>query len=156
MLRIRLSRVGKKNKAQFRVTVAEARRAPTGRFIEILGHYDPHTKEKVFNKERIEYWISKGAKPSATMNNFLVDAGIIKGEKVTSWKPKKKEGAKKEDGNKNASLEKKAEKEKGVEKVEKVEKKQSEEEEKKENNGNEKVTEQKTETKQEEKKTEKK
>ena len=90
MLRIRLSRVGKKNKAQFRVTVADARRAPTGKFIEILGHYDPHTKEKVFKKERVEYWISKGAKPSATIHNFLIDAGIIKGKKVASWKPKKK------------------------------------------------------------------
>ncbi|MCK4592465.1 30S ribosomal protein S16 [Candidatus Parcubacteria bacterium] len=91
MLRIRLSRVGKKNKAQFRVTVADAQRSPTGKFIEILGHYNPHTKEKVFKNERIEYWISKGAKPSSTVHNFLIDAGIIKGEKVTSWKPKKKE-----------------------------------------------------------------
>ena len=91
MLRIRLSRVGKKNKAYFRVTVAEARRTPTGRFIEILGHYDPHNKKKIFNKERIEYWISKGAQLSPTVNNLLIDAGIIKGEKVTSWRPKKKE-----------------------------------------------------------------
>ena len=90
MLRIRLSRTGKKNKAQFRVTVADARRSPTGKFIEILGYYNPHTKEKVFKNERIEYWISKGAKPSPTVHNFLIDAGIIKGEKVTSWKPKKK------------------------------------------------------------------
>ncbi len=91
MLKIRLCRVGKKNRAQFRVAVADGRRAPGGRFIEVLGHYDPHTKEKVFKKERIEYWISKGAQPSSTVHNFLVDAGIIKAEKVTSWKPKKKE-----------------------------------------------------------------
>jgi len=90
MLKIRLSRVGKKNKAQFRVTVADGRRAPSGKFIEILGHYNPHTKERVLKNERIEYWISKGAKPSATVHNFLVDTGIIKGEKITSWKPKKK------------------------------------------------------------------
>jgi len=91
MLRIRLSRVGKRNKAQFRVTVAEGRRSPTGRFIEILGHYNPHTKEKIFKKERVVYWISKGAKPSPAVHNFLIDAGIIKGEKVMTWKPKKKE-----------------------------------------------------------------
>lgn len=96
MLRIRLSRVGKKNKAQFRVTVADARRSPTGKFIEILGHYNPHTKEKAFKNERIEYWISKGAKPSPTVHNFLIDAGILKGEKMTSWKPKKKEKGEKE------------------------------------------------------------
>lgn len=93
MLRIRLSRGGKKNNAQFRITVADGHRAPSGKFIEILGHYNPHTKEKVFKKERIEYWISKGAKPSSTVHNFLVDAGIVKGEKVTSWTPKKKETA---------------------------------------------------------------
>lgn len=145
MLRIRLSRVGKKNKAQFRVTVAEARRAPTGRFIEILGHYDPHTKEKAFNKERIEYWISKGAKPSATMNNFLVDAGIIKGEKVTSWKPKKKEEVKKEAPIDNKQVEEKQ-----------ADKKPEEIKEKKKNGGEEKTTKQKTENKQGEKKTEKK
>ena len=97
MLRIRLSRVGKKNKAQFRVTVADGRRSPTGKFIEILGHYDPHAKKKVFKRERIEYWISKGAKPSATVHNFLIDAGIIKGDKMISWRPKKKKGNEKEE-----------------------------------------------------------
>ncbi len=93
MLRIRLSRGGKKNNAQFRVTVADGHRAPSGKFIEILGHYNPHTKEKVFKAERIQHWISKGAQPSATVHNLLIEAGVITGEKVTSWKPKKKEGA---------------------------------------------------------------
>ncbi len=111
MLRIRLSRVGKKNKAQFRVTVADARRSPTGKFIEILGHYNPHTKEKIFKNERIEYWISKGAKPSPTIHNFLVDAGILKGEKVTSWKPKKKEKSKEEAKEAKTEENKKSEKE---------------------------------------------
>ena len=91
MLKIRLNRIGKKNRASFRVTVSDSRRAPGGKFIEILGYYDPLTKEKSFNKERILYWMSKGAQSSATMNNFLVDAGIIKGEKVVVWRPKKKE-----------------------------------------------------------------
>ena len=90
MLRIRLSRVGKRNKAQFRLTVADGKRSPTGRFVEILGYYNPHSKEKVFKEDRIKYWISKGAKPSSTVHNFLLDAGIIKGEKVKSWSPKKK------------------------------------------------------------------
>jgi len=93
MLRIRLSRGGKKNNAQFRITVADGRRAPSGKFIEILGHYNPHTKEKALKKERIEYWISKGAQPSPTVHNLLVDEGVLKAEKVTSWVPKKKESA---------------------------------------------------------------
>lgn len=145
MLRIRLSRVGKKNKAQFRVTVADARRAPTGKFIEILGHYNPHTKEKVFKKERIEYWISNGAKPSATIHNFLVDAGIIKGEKVVSWKPKKKEKtevkAKAETENKTTE-EKTAEPEnKTEEKKETVEPKKEEQEKSKDEAGEKKAVE---------------
>lgn len=91
MLRIRLSRVGKTNNAQFRITVADGHRAPSGKFIEILGHYNPHTKEKVFKEERILHWIARGAQPSPTVHNLFVDAGIIKGAKVTSWVPKKKE-----------------------------------------------------------------
>ena len=127
MLRIRLSRVGKKNKAQFRITVADGHRAPTGKFIEILGHYNPHNKEKVFKQERIEYWISKGAKPSATIHNFLVDAGIIKGKKVTSWKPKKKKGEDK----KEEITEKKIAEPMEPEKKEEVKKEENKPEEKK-------------------------
>ena len=106
MLRIRLSRVGKRNKAQFRLTVADGKRSPTGRFVEILGYYNPHSKEKVFKEDRIKYWISKGAKPSSTVHNFLLDAGIIKGEKVKSWSPKKK---KDEDKKETSASEKKEE-----------------------------------------------
>lgn len=93
MLRIRLSRGGKKNNAQFRITVADGHRAPSGKFIEILGHYNPHTKERVLKADRIKYWISRGAQPSATVHNFLITDGIVTGEKVTSWTPKKKESA---------------------------------------------------------------
>ena len=125
MLRIRLSRVGKKNKAQFRVTVADARRSPTGKFIEILGHYNPHTKEKVFKNERIEYWISKGAKPSPTVHNFLIDAGIIKGEKVTSWKPKKKEKNEEEKPKETKIEEKKKEEAQPVKEEVKLEEKET-------------------------------
>ena len=121
MLRIRLSRVGKKNKAQFRVTVADARRSPTGKFIEILGHYDPHTKKKVFKQERIEYWISKGAKPSATIHNFLIDAGIIKGDKMIAWRPKRRKGEEKKMEKKVDKKVDEPAKEKKVEKVEKNE-----------------------------------
>ena len=128
MLIIRLSLIGNKNKAQFRLTVADARRSPTGKFIEILGHYNPHTKERVYKNERIEYWISKGAKPSPPVHNFLIDAGIIKGEKVTSWKTKKKENDEKEKTG-EAKIEKKEEKKEAEEKVKKEEIKKDEKEE---------------------------
>ncbi|MCK5475380.1 MAG: 30S ribosomal protein S16 [Candidatus Pacebacteria bacterium] len=116
MLRIRLSRVGKRNKAQFRLTVADGKRSPTGRFIEILGYYNPHSKEKVFKEDRIKYWISKGAKPSSTVHNFLLDAGIIKGEKVKSWSPKKK----KDEDKKETSVPEKKEEASAPEKKEEI------------------------------------
>ena len=116
MLRIRLSRVGKKNKAQFRLTVADGKRSPTGRFIEILGYYNPHSKEKVFKEDRIKYWMSKGAKPSSTVHNFLLDAGIIKGEKVKSWSPKKK----KDEDKKETSVPEKKEEASAPEKKEEI------------------------------------
>jgi len=144
MLRIRFARMGKKNKAQFRVVVAEKARAANKKFIEILGHYNPHSKEKVFKKERIQYWISKGAQPSPTVHNFLVDLGIIKDKKVTSWKPKKKakevekieaKESGKENKDENKSIDKKAEpeKEKPSEENEKDEVKETEKAESKEN-----------------------
>lgn len=139
MLRIRLARTGKKNKAQFRVVVAEKTRAASKRFVEILGHYNPHSKEKVFKKERIQYWISQGAQPSATVHNFLVDAGIIKGKKVTSWKPKKKseEEKQKEAEEMKVKEEAKAKKEAGESEVKKeaVEKEETKKED--ENNNSE-------------------
>ncbi len=136
MLRIRLSRIGKRNKAQFRVTVSESRRSPMGRYIEILGFYNPHTKEKVFKEERIKYWLSKGAKPSATIHNFLVDAGIIKEEKVISWKPKKKENKeekeqKKQETGAEVKAEDKKESKKEEAKAKREDKKDDEEKEKK-------------------------
>ncbi len=142
MLRIRLSRVGKKNKAQFRITVADGHRAPTGKFIEILGHYNPHTKEKVFKQERIEYWISKGAKPSATIHNFLVDKGIIKGKKMVSWKPKNKKG---EDKKEEKTTEKKIAEPVESEKKEEVKEESKPEEKKVEETTEEKKGESKTE-----------
>ncbi|MDP2934197.1 MAG: hypothetical protein Q8N59_00280, partial [bacterium] len=48
-----------------------------------------------FNKERIEYWLTKGAQASPTVHNLLVDEKIIDKEKVKAWKPKKKTGEEK-------------------------------------------------------------
>ena len=129
MLRIRLARTGKKNKAQFRLVVAEKARAANKKFVEILGHYNPHSKEKVFKKERIQYWISKGAQPSPTVHNFLIDLKIIKGKKVVSWKPKKKTEEEKKAEVKAEVKENKSEaKKEDKEETEKEEKKESEEE----------------------------
>ncbi len=93
MLKIRLQRIGKKGQAFFRVVIQEHTQKPKGRFLEDLGSYDPHAKTLNVKKERIEYWISKGAQSSATVNNLLVGREIIKGEKMTIWKPRPKKKA---------------------------------------------------------------
>lgn len=90
MLVIRLARIGKKNQPAFRVVLAEKGRSAKGKFIEILGNYSPRIKAKGLKAERIKYWISKGAQPSATMHNLLVSEKIIEGPKVKAWRPKKK------------------------------------------------------------------
>ena len=90
MLIIRLQRKGKINKAYFNIVVTEHTVAAKGKYHELLGSYDPHLKSLNVKKDRIEYWISKGAQLSATIRNLFISKDIIKGEKVTSWKPKKK------------------------------------------------------------------
>lgn len=90
MLAIRLARVGKRNKAQFKITLQEKTVAPGGRHVEILGSYDPHSKQVVLKEDRIKYWISKGAKVSDTVNNILVGKQVISGEKIKVKVPKKK------------------------------------------------------------------
>jgi len=90
MLRIRLTRCGKINQVFYRIVVAEAKRPIKGRFIEILGFLNPHTKEISLKKERIQYWLSVGAKPSDTMHNLLVDHKLIQEKKINKFKKKKK------------------------------------------------------------------
>lgn len=97
MLTIRFSRVGKRNHAQFQITLQEHTVAPGGRHIEILGSYDPHRKKAVLKREKIEYWISKGATLSDTVHNLLISEGIVKGEKRKVKLPKKIEAPKAEE-----------------------------------------------------------
>jgi small subunit ribosomal protein S16 len=73
VLKIRLQRTGKKNKASFRIVVANKENKVKGRFVEIIGHYLPNYDPKVFEcqEDRIKYWISQGAKPSDTVARLL-------------------------------------------------------------------------------------
>jgi len=90
MLAIRLTRTGKKNQPTYRVILAEKTSPVRGKFIEILGHYNPRSKEKGLDTERIKYWISKGAQVSPTVHNLLVSEKIVEAKKVKAWRPKKK------------------------------------------------------------------
>ena len=96
MLTIRLSRIGKKKKPMYRLVVSEKARDPYGRALEILGSYNPFTKELITKKDRIEYYIGNGAQMSNTVNNLLLENKIIKGDKVKASKPGKKEETKEE------------------------------------------------------------
>jgi small subunit ribosomal protein S16 len=91
MLTIRLTRKGKKNQPFFRVVVVDKKRSSKGgRSVEDVGFVDPLKKRKSLNKERILYWISKGAQPSDTVHNLLITEKIIEGKKVAVVKAVKK------------------------------------------------------------------
>ncbi len=76
MLRIRLARTGAKKKISHRVVVIDREKARDGRFIEILGHYNPRRNppELVLNRERVSYWLGQGAQPSETVRSLIKKA----------------------------------------------------------------------------------
>lgn len=86
MLAIKLAKTGKTNKKMFRVIVSEKSRDPYGNVLEILGSYNPHSKELAVKTDRIKHWISNGAQMTATVNNLLIDKKIIEGKKAAASK----------------------------------------------------------------------
>lgn len=98
MIRIRYLRVGKKKQPFFKIVVVQKEQAASsGRFIEDLGFYNPIKKEKSLKKERINYWLKQGAKPSDSIHNLFVKEGIVDSSKIAVHKKKKKEEEKKEE-----------------------------------------------------------
>jgi small subunit ribosomal protein S16 len=73
MLAIRMRRVGSKKRPFFRLVVARSEAARDGSFLEILGSYYPRAKPaKVeVDRERVDYWVSKGARPSDTVRTLI-------------------------------------------------------------------------------------
>ena len=73
MLSIRLRRTGSTKRPYYRVVVADSRDWRDGRFVEVLGHYDPRRDPAVvkIDAKRAEYWIGKGARPSDTVRSML-------------------------------------------------------------------------------------
>ena len=83
MLVIRLIRTGKRNAPSFRVILVEKTASPkTGKFLEILGNYNPRLKELNLKHDRIKHWLAQGVKTSDTVHNLLVKDGIVKGPKI--------------------------------------------------------------------------
>lgn len=96
MVKIRLSRIGKKHYPTYKIVAVHAQEKRESDFLEILGHYDPQKKvgPKVkLEADRIKYWLSVGAQPTDTVKSFLVKESILpkaKFQKKFQSKPGKK------------------------------------------------------------------
>lgn len=71
MLVIRLARTGRAKYPTYRIVAAESARAATGKFVSVLGHYNPHTKELVIKSDEVKQYLSNGAQPSNTVIKLL-------------------------------------------------------------------------------------
>jgi len=73
LVAIRLNRMGSKKRPYYRIVVIDKRRAQGGRFLEVVGHYNPlATPAQIdLNTERVNYWVSKGAQTSETVQSIL-------------------------------------------------------------------------------------
>jgi small subunit ribosomal protein S16 len=114
MVVIRLARVGRKKYPVYRIVAAEKARAATGKFLSILGTYNPHTKELKLKKEDIQTYLQNGAQASDRVLRLLKSEGV----ELPTW-------AKIHDRNKKPKTGKKGEGEKAPEKAAEVAEKAS-------------------------------
>ena len=72
-VKIRLTRVGSKKNPIYRVVVADSRSPRDGRFIEIVGRYNPQTDPSIieFDEERVQHWLSEGVQPTDSVQRLL-------------------------------------------------------------------------------------
>ena len=86
MLKIRLSRVGKKKQPSYRVVIADARATRDGAFVDIVGRYNPVSNPKVieFDADKVREWLSKGAQPTERVEKLLKSQGIERGKPAGS------------------------------------------------------------------------
>lgn len=108
MVRIRLRRIGSKNQASFRIVAADKESPRNGRFIEILGFYNPRTEPATITlkEDRIYEWIGKGAQPSDSAMQVFKVAGLLErferfksGEKVEALMAEAESAAKERNAN---------------------------------------------------------
>ncbi len=91
LLVIRLSRTGRRNQATYRIVVAEKSRPVQGKFLEIVGSYNPGEGKKTdFKQDRIDHWIAQGAQPSDTVAGLLKYNGVAGMEKFMDFRNKKR------------------------------------------------------------------
>lgn len=100
MLMMRLQRIGRKNEPHFRVVVTDKRNAPkSGKFLEIIGSYNPKAGTVVFDAEKTKTHLKNGVQPSSTVHNFLLKQKLIEGKPVNAL-PKKSSTPKRKDAKK--------------------------------------------------------
>ena len=80
---IRFQRIGRTNAPAFRIVVLEKERAAkAGNIVELLGTYNPRSKALTLDEVRVKDWIAKGAQPTDSIKNLLINKGVITGKKV--------------------------------------------------------------------------
>jgi len=86
MVKIRLRRMGRRNKPSYRVVVADSRSPRDGKFIDIIGHYNPLTDPPTvsIDGEKVSKWLGYGAQPTDTVRSLLIKLGIMDKAKPTS------------------------------------------------------------------------
>ncbi len=86
MLKIRLARVGKKKAPSYRVVIADARAPRDGRYVEIVGNYNPRTEPTTFevDADKVRDWLNKGAQPTERVQKLLTAKGITREAPVAS------------------------------------------------------------------------
>jgi small subunit ribosomal protein S16 len=95
MLKIRLQRIGRKNEAQFRAVLTDSKNSTkSGKFLEILGTYNPKSGVANFKADRVKEWISKGAQPSDTVAMLLKKKGFAGMEKFMAPRDKQRKSSK--------------------------------------------------------------
>jgi small subunit ribosomal protein S16 len=90
LLKIRLARVGKKKQPTYRVVVADARAPRDGKYVEIIGQYNPRTEPNTFviDEEKARDWMRKGAQPTERMHKLLATVGLMEPPVYAAPKPK--------------------------------------------------------------------
>ena len=92
MVRIRLRRIGAKKQPTYRFVVADAKAPRDGRFIEILGHYNPRTEPRtvVVDEAKAREWLAKGAQPSDTVRRLFAEKGLVERGPIPTTKRRPK------------------------------------------------------------------
>jgi small subunit ribosomal protein S16 len=90
LLKIRLSRVGKKKQPTYRVVIADSRAPRDGKYVEIVGSYNPRTEPDTFviDEDKVKDWLAKGAQPTMRMQKLLAKQGLMAAPTFPPPKPK--------------------------------------------------------------------